>query len=134
MPKPYVLIVTAAFFALCSSRCAAAADTVSLETIRAAIRDHVGSVTSISTKYRLYYKYGPIAAYRDIFGGQSWGPQQCEWAEQGSQKLLRSDPIAFESGKLALAAMWVSYDGATGYSVNFDSADLSRPQKYLRKT
>lgn len=104
-----------------------AAETISLEIVRTAIREHVSSITSISMKYKVYYKHPKGARHPSGAGVESWGPRQCEWAEQGAQKLLKSGPIPIEGGQGS--GGWMCHDGQAGFQVVVDQND---PSKVLR--
>ena len=106
----------------------ASEDAMTLDQLRAFVREELTSIASVSCSFRLKY------SKEDGDDPQNWPVH--EWAEQGHKKLCRMLPHQnyLMKRKGQWLQEWNSYDGQTGYLVIFrmDSPEIDVVQRFDR--
>lgn len=89
-----------------------------------AVREYVSSIQSIHVRFNFWQK-GVINGRRmNVSPETEVGPLSIEWAEQGLQKLLRTEVQS--AGARGMPTVFDSYDGQAAYQVTYEPADATR--------
>jgi hypothetical protein len=115
MPRLHLLLL----LALSQAADVRADDAQTLATIRAAVRENLTSIHSLELKF---HKYDPETETEF----KNW-----EWAISGNKSLLTRE-AAPDLNRRGNSRWWMSFDGTTGYYIDYEPTDKSKVRSLAR--
>lgn len=97
-----------------------------------AVREYVSSIQSIQVHFSLWQKGVLVAKHMGVSEETEVGPLSLEWAEQGRQKLLRTNVERGAIGWQPTHKTFDSCDGQLAYQVTYDSQDGGKVESVRR--